>query len=298
MGREALGREIGKLLNGPGEPPRTEPAVIGECFRCSRILVLGKEHTALAPRAVSNRALLLEAPREPRLSSSAGVCALSEKRLPFPSPYHLGSIRTPLLLGFGRSLSASLCRRHCSPRSKRPAFATRALLSRGCSGWNISRSGQAQAGGVACSRSHRQTCGDLGTAPLSFPHPSLWSLLETQAHPFPPRHVTVPRLMEKHLLSLLDLSSDTSVSVCGCGAVLQPACLLTAPQFPHGDPALCHCGQSWEVRPPPPQKREQPALLSTPSAPRAGDVIQARGARGSLQDLAPSVSDPGGTPGQ
>lgn len=95
MGREALGREIGKLLNGPGEPPRTEPAVIGECFRCSRILVLGKEHTAPAPRAVSNRALLLEAPREPRLRSSAGVCALSEKQLPFQLPVPPGQHTHP-----------------------------------------------------------------------------------------------------------------------------------------------------------------------------------------------------------
>lgn len=96
-----------------------------------------------------------------------------------------------------------------------------------------------------------------------------------------------------------------SVSVCERGAVPQPACLLTAPQFLHGDPALCHRGQSWEVRPPPPQKREQPALpLSAPAATSAGHIIQARGTRGSLQDLAPSVSDSGlggragGTPGQ
>lgn len=68
---------------------------------------------------------------------------------------------------------------------------------------------EAQAGGVAGPRSHRQIRGDVGTARLSFPHPNLWSLLETQAHPFPPRHVTVPKLIEKHLPSLLDLSSDT-----------------------------------------------------------------------------------------
>lgn len=68
---------------------------------------------------------------------------------------------------------------------------------------------EAQVVGVACPRSLRQIHGDLGTAPLSFPHPNLWNLLETQAHPFPPRHIAVPRLIEKRLPSLLDLSSDT-----------------------------------------------------------------------------------------
>lgn len=57
--------------------------------------VRGGVYIALAPRAINNSVLSLEAPGEPRLSSLAGVCALSEKPLPFQLPVPHGQHAHP-----------------------------------------------------------------------------------------------------------------------------------------------------------------------------------------------------------
>ena len=65
MGWEALGCKIGKLLNVPGKPLRTELSVEG-------IFMLGKKCTPQAPGGINISMLLLEAPQEAGLGSLSG----------------------------------------------------------------------------------------------------------------------------------------------------------------------------------------------------------------------------------
>lgn len=69
VGWEALRCKIGKLLNVPGKPLRTELSV---ALGAKGIFMLGKKCTAQAPGVINICVLLLEAPQEAGLGSLSG----------------------------------------------------------------------------------------------------------------------------------------------------------------------------------------------------------------------------------
>ena len=189
--------------------------LFGQYFRCRGTLRLETACYFWKPRESPDSAPL------------AGVRTASTKLFAHfpahacPLPNHVGSKPTPPRLSFGL------------------------MPAPGLWAFEVGRVAAPPAQNSSSHRPQRPVCGGMGTAPLIFPVLRGRSLPETQVArlPFPsmPRNSAPTSPRSICLLSCIYAVMSVA-SICGSRALQQPACLLTAPQFPHGDPLFCHCG--------------------------------------------------------